>query len=57
MDGFLVSEVARRIRRSETWLRRAEKRGLIPRARRNSVGWRIYSSADIAKLAQTLSPR
>lgn len=41
---------------SETWLRRAESRGLIPKARRDLRGWRVYTEADISALKGLLAP-
>ena len=51
-----VDEVARELQVSESWLRRAEGRGRIPKARRDMNGWRIYSQADIAVLRPMLVP-
>ncbi len=51
-----VNEVARELGVSESWLRRAEQAGRIPRARRDMNGWRVYSDDDIAKLRELLVP-
>ena len=51
-----VHEVARELGCSETWLRRAEQRGHIPKARRDLNGWRVYTVADVAVLRELLSP-
>lgn len=51
-----VSQAARRLSRSEQWLRQAEKKGSIPRARRNFNGWRVYTEEDIEKLESLLVP-
>ena len=57
MDRVLmVSEVARQLNRSERWLREAEKRGSIPKARRDLNGWRIYTEEDINRLKALLIP-
>jgi len=57
MDRVLmVSQVARQLNRSERWLREAEKRGSIPRARRDLNGWRIYTKEDIKRLKALLIP-
>lgn len=45
-----VSEAARELGRSERWLREAEKKGKIPRARRDLNGWRVYTSEDLNRL-------
>jgi DNA-binding transcriptional MerR regulator len=49
-----VSEAARELRRSERWLRDAERRGKIPKARRDLNGWRVYTIEDIAKLKELI---
>ena len=56
MGLMRVNEVARELQVSESWLRRAESRGRIPKARRDMNGWRVYSQADIAVLRQMLVP-
>jgi len=49
-----VSEAARELGRSERWLREAERRGKIPRARRDLNDWRVYTAKDIAKLKELI---
>lgn len=49
-----VSEVARQINRSERWLRTAEAKGKIPKARRDLNGWRVYTEEDIKKISELL---
>lgn len=57
MDKILdVSQAAREIGYSATWLRRAEKLGRIPQARRNLNGWRVYTQEDIEILKKLLVP-
>ncbi|HUU62883.1 MAG TPA: MerR family transcriptional regulator [Dehalococcoidia bacterium] len=51
-----VSEVAREIGRSTDWLREAERKGKIPRARRDLNGWRVYTEEDISKIRELLIP-
>ena len=51
-----VSEAARELRRSERWLRDAERRGKIPKARRDLNDWRVYTPSDIAKIKELLIP-
>ena len=53
---FTVSETARELGRSERWLRQAEAKGKIPKARRDLNGWRVYTLEDIAKLKELLIP-
>ena len=51
-----VNEAARELGISESWLRRAEQRGRIPKARRDMNGWRVYTEADVAILRKILFP-
>lgn len=58
MDRTLrVSEVARELGRSERWLREAERKGKIPKARRDLNRWRVYTEEDIERLKALLVPR
>ena len=57
MGLMRVNEVARELQVSESWLRRAEGRGRIPKARRDMNGWRVYSESDIAVLRLVLAPK
>lgn len=56
MRHFTVSEAAREIGCSERWLREAEKRGKLPRARRDLNGWRVYTLEDIATIRSLVVP-
>lgn len=51
-----VSQAARELERSERWLRDAEQRGKIPKARRDLNGWRVYTRSDITKIRELLIP-
>ena len=55
-EGLIVSQAARLLGRSEKWLREAEKKGGIPKARRNYNGWRVYTQQDIERLKSLLRP-
>ena len=46
---YRVNEILKRIDRSKTTLLRMEKEGLIPKAKRDSRGWRYYSIKDVEK--------
>ncbi len=48
--------MARELGVSESWLRRAEQQGRIPKARRDLNGWRVYSEEEIAALQNALIP-
>ena len=56
MDLLKVNEAARVLGCSEAFLRRAEQRGKIPKARRDINHWRVYDNKDIERLMQLLSP-
>lgn len=45
-----VNDAADELGISGSWLRRAEKRGKFPLAKRDLNGWRIYTEADMAFL-------
>ena len=56
MELMRVCDAARVLGCSETWLRRAETRGLIPKAKRDLRGWRVYTEVDISALREILLP-
>ena len=51
-----VYETARELGVSERWLREAEKKGKLPKARRNLNSWRVYTEDDLERLQQLLVP-
>lgn len=56
MQVATVSEVARELGRSERWLPESEKKGKIPKARRDLNGWRVYTRDDIESIRRLLIP-
>lgn len=56
VEVFTVSEAARELGRSERWLREAERKGKIPKARRDLNSWRVYTQEDIELLKELLVP-
>lgn len=56
MHIFRVNEAARELGCSEAFLRRAEKGGRIPTAKRDLNSWRVYTEEDIARLRELLMP-
>ncbi|MFC1980036.1 hypothetical protein ACFLVS_04185 [Chloroflexota bacterium] len=55
MDTILtVSQAARELGRSERWLRDAEHRGKIPKAKRDLNGWCVYTTDEMVKLKELL---
>jgi DNA-binding transcriptional MerR regulator len=52
-----ISEVSHELGVSVDWLRQAEGRGRIPKAKRDLTnGWRVYTPGDIAKIRRLLVP-
>jgi len=52
---YKIKDLALRLDRSILTIKRWEKQGLIPKARKDSRGWRIYTDAevrDILRLVQ-----
>lgn len=47
---YSVSEAARKLGLSVDWLRRAERRGSLPPARRDKNGHRYYTPEDLERL-------
>jgi len=43
-------EILKKIDRNKTTLLRWEKQGLIPKAKRDSRGWRYYSKKEVEKI-------
>ncbi len=56
MKLWRVNQVARELGVSESWLRRGEQQGRIPKARLDLNGWRVYSEEEIAALQNALIP-
>ena len=54
---FRVSEAARELGKSVDWLRDAEAKGKIPKARRDLNGWRVYTKEDIERIRALLLPK
>ena len=51
---YCVAEIARKLGYSESFIREAEKRGKLPKAKRDINGWRVYTQDDINKLKSLL---
>ncbi len=56
MKLLRVNQTARELGISEAWLRRAEQRGHIPKAKRDVNGWRVYTEEDVEILRRALFP-
>jgi len=48
--SYRVSDIAKRTDRTTTTVLRWEKAGLIPRAKRDSRGWRIYTKDQVESI-------
>ncbi len=49
---YRISDIARRVDRSNTAIVRWEKLGLIPKAKRDSRGWRVYAEDQIDAIVE-----
>ena len=49
-ETFSISQAARQLGLSAEWLREGERRGSLPKARRDRNGYRVYSREDILRL-------
>ena len=47
---YTISQAARELGLSAEWLRKGERRGSLPVAKRDRNGHRFYTGADIAQL-------
>jgi DNA-binding transcriptional MerR regulator len=47
---YSISEAARELSLSAEWLREGERRGSLPKAKRDRNGYRIYTESDIERL-------
>ena len=47
---YTISEAARELGLSAEWLRQGEKRGSLPKARRDRNGYRYYTPEDMERL-------
>ena len=47
---YSISEAARELGLSAEWLRKGEKRGTLPQAKRDRNGYRYYTPEDIERL-------
>ncbi len=51
---YRISDIARMVDRSNTAVARWEKLGLIPKARRDSRGWRVYAKDQIDAIVERI---
>ena len=49
---YKIKDLALRLDRSILTIKRWERQGLIPKARKDSRGWRIYTEAEVRDILQ-----
>jgi DNA-binding transcriptional MerR regulator len=49
-ERYYLNTILKRIDRNKTTLIRWESQGLIPKAKRDSRGWRYYSKEEVEKI-------
>lgn len=54
---FYLNEILRRVDRNKTTLIRWEEEGLIPRAKRDSRGWRYYNRDEIEQVINLIEEK
>jgi DNA-binding transcriptional MerR regulator len=47
---YKIKDLALRLDRSILTIKRWERQGLIPKARKDSRGWRIYTEAEVREI-------
>ena len=53
-EKFYLNEILRKVDRNKTTLIRWEEVGLIPRAKRDSRGWRYYTREEIERITRLI---
>jgi len=49
---YKINELAKELDRSTNTIKRWEARGLIPKAKRDSRGWRYYTADDVKSIVR-----
>ena len=49
---YKIKDLALRLDRSILTIKRWEKQGLIPKARKDSRGWRVYTETEVREILQ-----
>jgi DNA-binding transcriptional MerR regulator len=47
---YKIKDLALRLDRNILTIKRWEKRGLLPKARKDSRGWRVYTEAEVKEI-------
>jgi DNA-binding transcriptional MerR regulator len=53
-EKYYINEILQAIDRSKTTLLRWEKEGLIPKAKRDSRGWRYYTKEEVDQIIKLI---
>jgi len=53
-EKYYINEILRELDRNKTTLIRWEEKGLIPKAKRDSRGWRYYSQKEIQRIIKLI---
>jgi DNA-binding transcriptional MerR regulator len=53
-EKYYLNDILKRIDRNKTTLIRWEEQGLIPKAKRDSRGWRYYSKKEIKEIVDLI---
>lgn len=53
-EKYYINEILRELDRNKTTLIRWEEKGLIPKAKRDSRGWRYYSQKELKRIIKLI---
>ena len=53
-EKYYLNYILKRIDRNKTTFLRWEKQGLIPKAERDSRGWRYYSKKEVGRIIKLI---
>jgi len=53
-EKYYLNDISKKVDRNKNTLLRWEKEGLIPKAKRDSRGWRIYSKKEMEQIIQLI---
>jgi len=56
-ETYRIGEVAKRLGKTILTIKTWEKKGLIPKAKRDSRGWRAYTEDDIERIIEAATER
>jgi len=51
---YRLNDILRKVDRNKTTLLRWEAEGIIPKAKRDSRGWRCYTEKDVKKIVKLI---